>query len=83
MRIKREIPITQQYIPDTSNITRQRLFAAGFKTAVATLTENPTVKHVGEKASGNSYCAGVDRKRVRTLARKMARESMRSMRGAA
>ncbi|CAM5998734.1 unnamed protein product [Sphagnum balticum] len=70
----------RQYLTDTSNITRQRLFAAGFKTAISTLNENPTVKHKSEKASGNSYCAGVDRKRVRTLARKMARESMRSIR---
>jgi hypothetical protein len=61
-------------------ISRNRMFHDSLRRVTAKLLENDTVKHVGGKASGNSYCAGVTRQRVRALARTMARDEMRSIR---
>jgi len=68
-------------LTDVPMISRPRMFQDALRRATTELHDNPTVKHVGGKASGNSYCEGVNRQRVRILARQMAREQMRGIRG--
>lgn len=63
-------------------IPRPQMFRSQLRDSMDELRANTSVYFRGGRASGNSYCGGVTRQRVRTLARKMARERMKSIRTA-
>jgi len=63
-------------------IDRPGMYQQCLDATMQELVSNPNIKHVGPKASGQSYKDGIGRRRVRSLARTMARMEMCKIRKA-